>query len=366
MHIEIEKEIFLNLLTQIAGPTLTKQSFPALGNVLIKVKGGKIKCITTDLEITEIVTQAKINTIEEGITAIPLKRLLFIIKELPFGKIKIQTINNNMLIKCGKINYRINGINPKDFPKIEEPKQVDLIRINYLDLEEMIKLTSFCVSNDEVNYVLGGILFELEDNKIKLIATDGKRMAYVQRNIPADQSELKKKISFILPQKAVLELQKIIKSKQKDVFLFIKDNLIGFDFQDIILTARPIEGEFPNYNQYIPQPSKNKIVVNRKAFLQSLRRANILSTQDYQGVKLILKKNQLTVFKATPQLGEVKEEIEIQYKGSDFEIGFNPVYIIDVLKNMEIEDVEFEFYGVDKPMVLRLPDYVYLVSPMRL
>ena len=175
-----------------------------------------------------------------------------------------------------------------------------------------------------------------------------------------------KKIEFILPLKSINELYKLLKDCKEELFLFTEKNIIGFDLKNTIFISKPIEGEFPNYSQYIPPPSNNKLTINRREFLASLRRAELLSAPDYQGVKLELKKQELILSKSTPQLGEVKENIPAQYTGNHLELGFNPTYLLDVLKNLEDEVVSFEIYDVDKPAVLRVENYIYLVLPMKL
>ena len=148
--------------------------------------------------------------------------------------------------------------------------------------------------------------------------------------------------------------------------IYVEKGNVGFDLRGTMFISKPIEGDFPNYAQYIPDPSKNKLSLKRKEFLASLRRAELLSVPDHLGVKLDLKKEEVIISKSTPQLGEIKENVPARYGGARIEVGFNPTYLIDVLKNIEIEDIEFEIYDVDKPAVLRLEDYVYLVLPMKL
>jgi DNA polymerase-3 subunit beta len=365
MKFIINKDILLDNLQKIAGPTTTKQNFPILNSVLISTIDNKLKFITTDLDIT-IVSLQEANIINGGKIAIPMKRIISIIRELPPQEITIELIKNNLLIKCEQIEFKITTLEPEEFPQTEEEKKVSLIKINPITLEEMIKLTSFCVGYEDVNYVLNGILFEIFEETISLVSTDGKRLSFVKRKLPPNQPEIKTKIAFILPIKAINELYKLIKEKEEEVFLFVKENKIGFDFKNMQFIARPIEGEFPNYSQYIPQENKEKLVINRQLFLLALRRADLLSTPDHQGVKLELKKDSVIVSKTTPQLGEVKEVASGHYSGPNLEIGFNPNYLMDVLKNLEDEEISFEFFGVDKSAVLRKEDYTYLVLPMKI
>ncbi|UCC94381.1 MAG: DNA polymerase III subunit beta [Candidatus Omnitrophota bacterium] len=365
MKFNINKEILLETLQKILGPTTTKQNFPTLNSVLILATHNKLKFITTDLDITIISTQ-EAEIIDKGKTLIPMKRFVSNVRELPPSNISVELVKNNLLIRCEKIEFKITTFDPEEFPKIEEKTEASFIKIDPQDLEEMIRFTSFCVGYEDVNYVLNGILFEVFGDKINLVSTDGKRLSFVQRRLPSTQPTLSSKLSFILPIKAIIELHKLIKEREEEVFLFVEDNKVGFDFKGTQFLARPIEGEFPNYSQYIPQEGKDKLIINRKSFLFALRRAELLSTSDYQSVKLELQKEGVALSKSTPQLGEVKEVVEASFSGAPIQIGFNPSYLMDVLKNLEDESVVLEFFGPEKPAVLRKEGYVYLILPMKI
>jgi DNA polymerase-3 subunit beta len=365
MKFIINKEVLLENLQRVLGPTITKQNFPILNSILLITGDKKIKLTATDLDIT-IISFQEANIAAKGTIAVPMKKFISIIKELPPQDIVVELIKNNLLIKCENIEFKINTLNPEEFPKIEEEKEASLIKLDPISLTQMIQLTSFCVGYEDTNYVLNGILFEIFEDEIKLVSTDGKRLSFVKQKLPANQPEVKTKISFILPIKAINELYKLIKERSEELFLFIKENKVGFDFKNTQFIARPIEGEFPNYTQYIPSENKDKLVIDRQKLLLGLRRADLLSTQDYQGVKMELNKDGIIISKSTPQLGEAKECIDARYSGASLEIGFNPTYLMDALKNLEDNEVAFEFFGADKPAVLRKENYIYLILPMKI
>ncbi len=364
MKFIINKDILVENLQKVLGPTTTKQNFPMLNSVLITTTRNNLKLTTTDLDIS-IISSQELDKIEAGEVAIPMKKFFSIIRELPPEKITIEKVKNNLLIRCEKIEFKVSILNAEEFPKIQEKGGVSLIKVDPQELEEMIKLTSFCVGHEDSNYVLGGILFEIDQSKIKLVSTDGKRLSFSQKKLPPKQPELTSKISFILPIKAVNELQKLIKEKIGEAYLSVEENRVSFDFKDTHFIARPIEGEFPDYSQYIPKEGKDKLVVNRKKLLFALKRASLLATTDHQGVKVELKKDHLNIYKNTPQLGEVRETVDACYSGAHLEIGFNPNYLIDALKNLGGEEVCIDFFGADKPAVLRKEGYIYLLLPMK-
>ena len=365
MKFLIKQNILVDKLQKVLGPTVSKQNNPILNSILIEAHKNNLKVTATDLDTT-IIAFSEANIIKEGKISVSSKRFVSIVRELPPKEITVELIKNNLLIKCEKIEFKINTQNPEEFPKITPIERVSLIKINSQNLSQIIKLTSFCVGQEDTNYVLNGILFEVFENQLNAISTDGKRLSFVKTHLAPNQSEVKTKIKFILPIRAVNEVQKLIKEKDDDMFFFVEKNRVGFDLKDTQLIIKPIEGEFPDYNQYIPKPHPNKMTITRRDFLNSLKRGALLSTADYQGIKLEVKKNEIIISKATPQMGEVKETLSCQYSGKPLQMGFNPQYFIDILRNLEEDSVDLEFLDIDKPVVMRKNDYVYLVLPMRI
>lgn len=364
MNITINKKQLVECLRSVVGPTTTKQDFLSLNSVLIEAKKEIIKFTTTDLDLT-ITTQTKAIVEVSGKVLVPMRRLVAIARELPNQNVVLEKIKNILLIRCGKVEFKINVLREDEFPKIEEKQEAITIKILPEMLEEMIKLTAFCAGFEDVNYVLSGVLFELEEDKIKLVATDGKRLSFAVRDLPANQAAIKEKISFILPNKAVGEIARITKEKNDPLYLSFSDKQIEFDFTETKITARPIEGEFPNYSQYIPEKKGEQLVVEREEFISSLKRIGLLTTTEYQGVKLNLKKNKMVIYKTTPQLGEAKEEIDVEYRGAPLDIEFNPNYFIDILKQVSEQKITIDFFGAEKPAVLRREEHTYLLLPMK-
>ena len=203
---------------------------------------------------------------------------------------------------------------------------------------------------------------ELSGDGMRIVATDGRRLAKIDKKIA---SAVKKDISVILPIKAVQEIMRNLKD-EGDLAFITGTNQVLFDINDILIATRIIEGEFPNYNQVIPKTSGAKIKVNTQNLLASIRRANLLSTPDFQAVKFEVFKDKLVISKITPEIGESREELPIEYAGAELMAGFNPHFLIDVLKNINEETIDLELLGPDKPLVIRLADYLYLTLPMRL
>jgi DNA polymerase-3 subunit beta len=215
---------------------------------------------------------------------------------------------------------------------------------------------------DETRYILNGILFKINKNTVTLVATDGKRLAVAEKNLASD---IGKAVAIIVPVKTIHELSRNLK-EEGELSLIIGGNQILFDLGAVAVISRIIEGEFPDYKQVIPAAAENKMRIGREEFLLAVRRASLLATPDYQAVKLEIFKNKLVVSKATPDVGESREELAVAYQGKELAIGFNPGYIIDVLKNLSDESVDFEVIDSEKPGVIRMNGYTYIVLPMRL
>ena len=364
MKLLIEQSVLLEGLNKVSAPALAKQNISTLNSVLIETEvNNKIKLTTTDLNTT-IITILDAEIQEQGKTLVSFKQFMSIIREFPSKKINLELLKNNLSIRCENIELEMNTFNINDFPKIEYPQNALLIRIDPQELLQIIKLTSFCVGYDDTNYTLTGVLFEINNDTIRGVSTDGKRLSVATRKLPPNQPELKTGISFILPLRAINEVQRVLKDREEDIFFYTESNNVGFDLKDTKIITRPIEGEFPNYNQYLPKPQENKLVINRNDIFSSLKRAALFSTPDFQSVTLDIKKDKLTISKSTPHIAKIKEELNCQYSGEYFSVGFNPYYLIDVLKNIDDPIVNFEFVPPDNRAVIRKEGYLHLIVPI--
>ena len=290
----------------------TKATLPILSNILLEAKGAKLKLNTTDLDIG-ISCEIPVDIIEEGAITIPAKRFGDIVRELPSGDITLSVKKNNQVDIEGKqCRFKLSGLPKDEFPKFPEFKDREAVQIEQATLKEMLRLTSFAVSREESRHVLNGILIEIVDNTLRIVATDGRCLAKIEKKLPA---VIKKEIAVIVPIKAV---QEIIRNLQEEgsLSMAIGANQVLFDINEVLIATRIIEGEFPNYNQVIPKPAKNRIKMNTQEVLSSIRRANLLSTPDFQAVKFEIFPNKLVISKSTPDIGESREIIPVEYDGT--------------------------------------------------
>lgn len=362
MRFETNKETLLNGIQKVQNIISSKVALPILLNVLLENQGNELRLTATDLDIG-ISCGITVNSSEFGAITIPAKRFGDIIKELPDNEVTVTVKKNNLVvIETNSCHFKIMGLSKDDFPRLPEFKNKEVVKIEQPVLLEMLKLTSFAVSFDESRYVLNGILFKINKSNFVLVSTDGKRLAVIERKI---QQDINEGMSIIIPIKTIQELQRNLKN-EGDLSLILGNNQVLFDLGNMVIVSRLIEGEFPDYAQVIPAASENKMCIERERFLLAVKRAALLSTPDYQAVKLELFKNKLVVSKSTPDVGESREEVDVEYQGKEIAVGFNPSYLIDVLKNLQNDKIEFELTDSEKPGVIRINGYTYIVLPMRL
>ncbi|MBU1912412.1 MAG: DNA polymerase III subunit beta [Candidatus Omnitrophica bacterium] len=362
MKIKILKQAFLKNIQHVQNIISSKNSLPILLNILIEAEKNKVVLTTTDLDIG-ISSVLETEVEEEGAITIPAKRFNDIIKELPDEDISISTMkNNSMVIKCSKCFFKIIGLPKEEFPKLPEFKDEPSVIIKQGVLKNMIAMTHFSMSHDETRYALNGALFLFKGKKLAIVTTDGKRLSLVKKDIEKDG--LNKAI--IVPSKTIYELNRIL-SDEGDVKIVFSENQVKFDLKNITIISRLIEGDFPNYEQVVPKELQEKIIIQRGLFLDGIKRAALLTTQDSQSVKFEILKNKIVVSKSSPNIGEVREEMDAVYKGHEITVGFNPGYIMDALRVIPQDEIALEVFGPDKPAVIRIEDwFLYLALPMQL
>lgn len=365
MEFQINRDKFLQGVALVSGVAIQKtNTLPILGNILIESRNNtELLLAGTDLELG-ISTTLDIDPHTEGSITLPGKKLHDLLRELPSGKVEVTVAKNNAVnIKAGKAIFKIMGLAKDDFPKLPEPNPSNTIEIEQQIFKECLLLTSFAISHDETRYVLNGVYIQLNKNLIRFVATDGRRLAFVEKKLPTPIEET---IEIILPTKAVQELNKIL-TREGTLKLSLTKTQAVFVVGKTILSTRLIEGHFPNYEQVIPKEEKTVSQVRRDELLQAVRRAALLTTPESQLVKFDFLKDRLLISSRSPNLGEAKEEIAAEANGGELTIGFNPIYLMDVLKNLDIEMISFCLTEPDKPGLLRgKEDYLYVVMPMQL
>jgi len=362
MKFKVNKEALSKGIEVIQNVISTKATLPILSNFLIETQKNNLRLTATDLNIG-ISCVIPVDIQEQGAITIPAKRFSGIIRELSEEDVEVNTKKNNIvIIETKSCQFKIIGLPPEEFPRLPDFKDKEAIKLEQAGLKQMLNQTSFAVSLDETRYILNGILFKIDQGNLTLVATDGKRLAIISKKL---KQVTNKDVHIIIPIKTIQELLRNL-TDEGEVSLVIDSNQALFDFGDAVIISRLIEGEFPDYQQVIPEASETKIKISREQFLLAIRRASLLATPDYQAVKLEVFKEKLVISKSTPDVGESREEVAIENSGKELVVGFNPAYLIDVLKNLAKETIEFELAGSEKPGVIRDNGYIYIVLPMRI
>lgn len=367
MKIVCDKESLLNGIQVVYGTTTLKSTLPILSNILIETKKDGIRLTATDLDIG-IIHDVALKVEVEGAVTIPAKRFFDIIKEIPQDRqITISAKKNNIInIECENLFFKLIGLPREEFPKLPEFKDKDSVVVSQQLLKKTLSMTSFAMSFDQTRYVLNGSLFIIGPKVFRVVATDGRRLSMMENPIMAPKEFEKNPKYIIVPAKAVSELLKALNS-EGEVRIVMSENQALFNLGRTTIISRLIEGEFPKYEQVIPKELKDKLRINRENLMLAVKRASILTNQESQAIKLELFKDKLVISKVTPELGESREELPVSYSGQGLVIGFNPNYLLDVLKNLDKAEVALELSSPDKPGVIRTDDgYVYVVLPMQI
>ncbi|MGH7943014.1 MAG: DNA polymerase III subunit beta [Limisphaerales bacterium] len=368
MNLTISKEQILTGLQAVQNVVGARTTLPILSNVMLRADKEFVEFTATDLDVSVVcAVEAKVK--KAGGTTVPVKKLFGIVRELNGGEIELESDDKNVtVIRSGPSYYKIHGLSADEFPPLPKFKDDKKVSLQQDTIKAMMRKTAFAVSLDESRYVLNGIYLSLKDNKLTMVATDGRRLALVDEE--ADISE-KSSGEFIVPAKAVNELNRLLQEKGEAEIKF-GDNQASFALKDekgisVLLITKLIEGNYPNYKQVIPTETKERIPLGREEFLHALRRAEIMTSEKANSVKLTFGKNSLAITANTPEVGEARESLAVNYKGKEMAIAFNPRYLIDALGALNEDEVFFELIDELSPGVLKINGpFLYVVMPMRL
>lgn len=368
MNLTIAKDQIIAGLQAVQNVVSNRTTLPILSNVLMRAEKDHVEFTATDLDVTVACpVEAKVS--KPGATTVPVKKLFGIVRELNGGEIEIETDEKNVTsIRCGSSYFKINGLSAEEFPPLPKFKDDKKVSLQQETVHSMLKKTAFAVSTDESRYVLNGIFISLKEGKMTLVATDGRRLALVDEEVEVSE---KSSGEFIVPAKAVNELNRLLQEKGQ-VEIKFGENQASFALKDekgfsVLLITKLIEGNYPNYRQVIPGEAKERIALGREELLQALRRAEIMTSEKANSIKMAFGKNQLAITANSPEVGEARETLAVNYKGKEIAIAFNPRYLIDPLAALSEDEVFIELIDELSPGVLKINGpFLYVVMPMRL
>ncbi|MFC0179437.1 DNA polymerase III subunit beta [Thorsellia kenyensis] len=366
MKITINRELILKPLQLVNNCIQTKHQMPILSNVLIKVKNNELILIGTDLEI-EMLSKVTLNEFcEEAAITVPAKKLLDIIRAFPNGvDITFKHDKDRVSISSGKSRYQLNTLRAEDFPNLKEFDSISSFEIPQITLKQLIDSTQFSMAQQDIRFYLNGLLLEIDASHIRTVATDGHRLALSEKLIEEPIAPQ----SVIIPRKSILELIKLLDTCETKVSLKINQGNLEANFGDTIFTTKLIDGKYPDYRRTLPRAPDKVFSVDTETIKQAFIRANVLSTDRYKGVRLILSLNQAVIQTNNPEHEEAEEILDVDYAGPDIEIGLNIVYLLDVLNT--IKTGETIFHLTDSVSSVLITDKFddkakYVIMPMRL
>jgi DNA polymerase-3 subunit beta len=373
MKFKINRDHFANGLAQVLNVVGSKATMPILSNVLIEAEKDQISLTTTNLDLG-IRCKIKADVKETGAVTLPVKRLATIVRELPNVDVTFDASPNHQVkLTSGGSTFRIMGIGKEEFPPLPEFGDEKAYTLEQTELTAMLKSVAYAQSTDETRYILNGVYFNFKDGKLSLVATDGRRLALVSKemDVPAASAG-----AIILPAKTVGELTRLLDKGEKLKINF-NDRRAAFQIatdkdtsglvDHVYLYSKVVEGNYPNYNQVIPKETHQRIKLERELFLQCVHRAALVCSEKSNSVKIKLTSNLLEITAQSPDFGEAHESMAIGYSGPDLQVAFNPTFVMDPLRALTKDEVFFEVKDEVSPGVFKtLESFICVIMPVRL
>ena len=375
MQFKINRDHFSSGLQQVLNVVGTRATMPILSNVLIESTENGIALTTTNLDLG-IRCNIKAVVSEPGGITLPVRKLATIVRELPNLEVNFEASPNHQAkITSGGSLFRIMGIAKDEFPPLPTFSDKHVFLFKQAELAAMLKYVSYAQSTDETRYIMNGVYFNFEDDKLTLAATDGRRLAVTSLEMEIDENNVG---HLILPAKTVAEVERLL-GQGDEVKIAFNDRQVSFEINtdaeegdsgligSIELISKVVEGNYPNYHQVIPKEIEQRVKVERELLLDCVRRAALVTSDKNNSIKIKATDNLLEISGSSPEYGESHESIAVAYEGPEVQVAFNPHFIIDPLKALTKDEVIFEFKDELSPGVFRtLESFMCVIMPLRL
>lgn len=374
MKFKINQDHFSNGLQQVLNVVATRSTMPILSNVLIEASEGHISLTTTNLDLG-IRCRIKADVSKPGSITLPVRKLATIVRELPQSDVFIESSEGNQTkITSGGSNFKIMGIGAEEFPALPSFENRKVFELGQGDVVSMLKSVSYAQSTDENRYILNGVYFNFADEKLTLVATDGRRLGLtaLETEISEDNAG-----SLILPAKTVGELERLM-GKGENVKIAFNDRQAAFEIaiddagdsgliDHLYLVSKVVEGNYPNYRQVIPKETEHRVKIERELMLECVHRAALVVSEKHNSVKLKISKNLLEISGSSSEYGESHESMAIAYDGPEVQVAFNPQFLMEPLKALTKDEVFFEFKDELSPGLFKtLDNFICVIMPLRL
>ncbi|HPO90497.1 MAG TPA: DNA polymerase III subunit beta [Victivallales bacterium] len=363
MKIIVQKNLFADAIQKLTSIISSRTTLPILNNVLIIAENDMLTLETTDLDI-RITTKIPATIDKTGSTTVPAKRLLMFIRDFQGDKITLETDNSfNLKIESGESSYRLLGISPEEFPPAIPVMSVRKITIPQKDLQRHLSFVSYSTSPDETRKILNGVLLSVKSNIFITVATDGKRLALMEK--PIDKFEGSDG-DVVIHSRVANELQRIIPKEDGIATIEVGEKMIKFEFAGTILLSKIMEGTFPNYRQVIPTSFSKKFELNRESFYSCIRRIMNVISESNPAVTFTFFNDKITLTANSTDVGEGKESIPVEYKGPEFKFMLNPNNIMDSMKVMTVDKFILQMNDGFSPVgIFGDEGFLYIMMPVR-
>ena len=366
MHFVISREALLKPLQLVSGVVERRQTLPVLSNVLLVLNNDELSLTGTDLEV-ELVGRTRVATAHtHGAVTVPARKLLDICKSLSDdAMVEVSLDEKKLLVKSGRSRFTLVTLPSSEFPNVEEEPDTFSLTLPQKKLGELIDSTSFAMAQQDVRYYLNGMLFEVSPDYLRVVSTDGHRLAMETLESKNDIASVQQ---LILPRKGVMELARLLED-EGDITLVFGQNHIRAAVADFTFTSKLVDGKFPDYNRVLPKGGNKVILCDCQALKQGFSRASILSNEKYRGVRVVLTNGELRIFANNPEQEEAEEVVAVDYQGDELEMGFNVSYLIDVLSTLRSRQAKITLLDANNSALIESGDEsnaMYVVMPMRL
>jgi len=362
-----KRDELLGPLSAVSGIIERRHTLPILSNVLIERSGEALGFLATDIEI-QIAARSSVDAPAEAhALTVGARKLLDILRALPeAAEVTLTQQDKRLLVKAGKSRFTLQTLAAEDFPRLARPAGDSArFELEQRDLRRLLALVQYAMAQQDIRYYLNGLLMVVEEGSLKLVATDGHRLAYAALKLGAQLPRQE----VIVPRKTVLELGKLLADSDDAVKIELSATQAAFSFGAVDLVSKLIDGKFPDYTRVIPASHKNRLQAEREPLRQALLRAAILSNEKFRGVRWVLGDGSLKIVSSNAEQEEAHEELEVKYAGDALDIGFNVNYLLDVLNNVSGEAIECAFGDAASSALITYAsekDFKYVVMPMRI
>lgn len=366
--IKTTREVLLRPLQAVSGIIERRHTLPILSNVLMVRDNGRLSFVATDIEI-EITARAEFDAPgDDKAITVGARKLLDILRALPEGSdITLTAADKRLQVKSGKSRFNLQTLPSEDFPRLAAPEgeRVKFTLPQQL-LRSLVSSVQYAMAQQDIRYYLNGLLMLVEGGELRVVATDGHRLAYAARTV--ETKELGRQ-EVILPRKTILELARLLADSDDPVEIELSSNQAKFSFGAVVLVSKLVDGKFPDYTRVIPAAHPKRVMAGRVSLQSALQRAAILTSDKFRGVRWVLGDGSLKISCSNTEQEEAQEEIDVDYKGEALDIGFNVGYLLDVLNHLTSDQVEIALGDAASSALITVPgrtDFKYVVMPMRI